>query len=99
MGVGHIRLDCFSTKQIWKIQAPPRIALFAWEAGKECILTIDNLMRRERVMVKGCYLRKHGPASCNHILLCCSVTYNLWSMVYGLLGISWVMARSVKEKI
>lgn len=34
-------------KQIWKSNAPPRVTFFIWEAAKECILTIDMLMKGE----------------------------------------------------
>ena len=33
--------------------------------------------------------------SVDHLLLHCSVAYELWSMIFGLFGISWVMPRSV----
>lgn len=35
----------FPSKFIWKSGAPPRISSFAWEAAKERILTLDNLMK------------------------------------------------------
>lgn len=44
--------NTFSFRTIWKANATPRITfLFAWEAAKECILTVENLMRRGRFMV------------------------------------------------
>lgn len=50
-------------------------------------------------LVNRCYLCLNAGESCNHLLLGCLMTYELWSMVYGLLGISWVMADTVREKI
>lgn len=88
MGENDTRMECFPVKQIWKAQALPRIAFFAYEASRECILTIDNLMKRGRVMVNGCYLCKQVAETRNHVLLWCPTSYNLWSMVYGLLEIS-----------
>lgn len=78
----------FPAQQIWKVKAPPRIAFFAWEAGQECILTIDNLMRIGKSMVNDCYMCKKTTKSCNHILLWCPVVYNIWTIVNGLLGIN-----------
>lgn len=45
----------FSTRLIWKAKATPRIDLFALEIIRECILTLDNLIEREKVFVNGCY--------------------------------------------
>lgn len=36
--------------------------------------------------------------SCNYILLWCPFVHKLWCMVYGLLGINWLMAGSVKDE-
>lgn len=37
--------------------------------------------------------------SCNHIILWCPAVYDLWCMIYELLGINWVMTGTVKEEI
>lgn len=37
--------------------------------------------------------------SCNHILLRCPIAYSLWCLLYGLMGINWVMAESVREEV
>lgn len=55
MGYNSNEASQFPYKQIWKVHAPPRIVFFAWEAGRESILTIDKL-KRGRVMVNACYL-------------------------------------------
>lgn len=47
----------FLFKQIWEVKVPPRVALFAWETGRGCILTIDKWMR-EMTMVNRCYLKR-----------------------------------------
>lgn len=63
------------------------------------ILAIDNLMRRERTMVNSCYLCKKSTESCSHILLWCQVVYELWTMMYNLIDIKWVIAGSVREEL
>lgn len=35
----------FPHKQIWKVKIPPSVSFFAWEACRECILTIDKLRK------------------------------------------------------
>lgn len=61
---------------------------FGWETGRECILTINKLMRRGHIMVNGCYLCKEVVESCNHLLLWFSVIYcirnGLWLTRYQL---------------
>lgn len=88
----------FPYRQIWKARAPPSVAFFAWEVGKECILTIDKLMNRGGVIVNTCYLCKRVVETCNHLLLWCPVAHLLWSMVYNLLGICCVWAGLVKAE-
>lgn len=85
--------------QIWKVNTPPRKTFFAWEAVRECILTIDKLMRMGHIMLNGCYLCKDAVESYNHLLLWCPVTYSIWYMVYGLLGIDWIIGSSVKYEL
>lgn len=82
----------FPAKIIWRSGAPPKIS---WEAAKEKILTLDNLMRRGIPIANRCYLCKMGPESCNHLLLWCPFSHKLWVMILGLLGLSWVMANII----
>lgn len=50
-------------------------------------------------MVNGCFLCIKVKESCNHIFLWCPLAYKLWIIVCGLLGISWVIASTVMDKI
>lgn len=49
-------------------------------------------------MVNACYFCKMEE-TCNYGLFWCSVVYKLWTMVYSLLGISWVVSGSVRDEI
>lgn len=51
------------------------------------------------IMVHGCYLCKGVEETYSHVPLCCLVVCKLWSMVYGLLGISCVVAGSIRDEI
>jgi hypothetical protein len=44
----------FPWKSIWRIKAPPRVTFFVWTTTWGCILTCDNLMRREYTMAGWC---------------------------------------------
>lgn len=89
----------FPTKMVWKSKAPPCISFFAWEAVKEHILTIDSLIKRRKIIVNRCFLCKCDTETSNHILLWCPFTYSLWRLVYGLMGINWIMVGSVRNEL
>lgn len=42
-------------------------------------------------------LCKSATESCNHILFWCPVAYNLWVIIYDLLGINWVITGSMRD--
>lgn len=50
-------------------------------------------------MMNSCFLCKRDAETCNHVLLWCPFVYKLWTMVYGLLGISQMMAEQVRNEI
>lgn len=81
--------DPFLYKQIWKVKVPTWISFFAWEAGRECILTIDKLRRTGLVLVNACNLSKQTEESCSPFLLQCPLVYLLQTMVYKSIEISW----------
>lgn len=48
----------FPQRSIWKVKAPPRVAIFAWTATLGKILTAKNLRKRGVVVVSWCCLCK-----------------------------------------
>ena len=60
------------------------------------ILTLDNL-RRNIYIVNRCYMCKNIWESVGHLLLCCSYAYNLWTFVFSLFRVSWVMPKQVVD--
>lgn len=87
----------FPWKMVWRSLAPYRVAVFAWELANEAILTGDNLRRRRKIYVNWCFLCKGDEESVNHLMLHCPVASELWNLVFGLMNLSWVMRRSVKD--
>ena len=85
----------FPWKIIWKAKVPPRIAFFSWTAALGKLLTIDNLRKRHLIIVDWCCLCKTSGESVDHLLLHCSLAWELWSMVFGLFGVCWVMPCQV----
>lgn len=43
-------------------------------------------MRMGNIMANASYMSMQTAESCNHLLLWCPVAYNIWTMVYSLLG-------------
>lgn len=92
-------VENFPVSMIWKSKATPIIAFFAREAVRECFLTLDNLIKREQILVNGYYLCKRDVETGNHILLRCQFAHNLWNLTYGLLGFNWVIVGSVEMEL
>lgn len=74
-----------------------RVVFFSWSASLGGILTIDNLQKRHILLLDWCYMCKRCMESVDHLLLHCPIAYELWSMVFGLFGINWVMPERVIE--
>ena len=85
----------FPWKIIWKAKVPPMIAFFSWIAALGKLLTIDNLRKRHLIIVGRCCLCKHSGESVDYLLLHCPLARELWSMVFGLFRVDWVMPCQV----
>ena len=59
------------------------------------LLTIDNLRKCQLIIVDWCCLCKQSGESVDHLLLHCSMARELWSLVFGLFGVDWVMPGKV----
>jgi hypothetical protein len=81
-------------KSVWWTQAPSRVAFFAWSAALGKILTLDNLMKMQVIIVNRCCMCKRSGESVDHIFLYCDVASALWSTLFTCFG-SWVMPSSV----
>ena len=70
---------------------------FAWFASLCKILTIDNLRKRSMLVLDWCYMCKRCGEFMDHLLLHCPIAWELWSLVFYLFGIHWVMPHTVLE--
>ena len=61
----------FPWKSIWHTKAPPRVAFFVWSAALGKILTLDNLRKKNMVLINGCGMCKKDEESIDHLLLHC----------------------------
>jgi hypothetical protein len=82
-------------KSIWKTKAPTRVAFFVWTAAMGRILTIDNLRRRRVLVMNWCCMCKKSGESITHLFLHCPVASELWSLIFSIFGVQWVMPSGV----
>ena len=74
-----------------------RVAFFSWTTTSGKILTIENLWYKGVTVIDWCYMCKKSGESVNHLLLHCPIAYELWSMVWALFGLQWVMPHGVSD--
>ena len=89
----------FLLKLVWCSKIPPRVAFFSWTTALEKILNPDNLWNQGVTVVDWCYMCKWSGESINHLLLHCPIAFELWTMVWALFGLLWVMPQSVNRLI
>ena len=87
----------FPWKMVWQSKVPTRVVFFSWTAALGKILTTDKLWKRHIAVLEWCFMCKRCGESVDHVLLHCPTTYELWSMVFCLFGIYWVMPYKVSE--
>jgi hypothetical protein len=87
----------FPWKGVWRTKSPPRAAFFVWSAAIGKILTLDNLRKRQVVVVNRCFMCKKDGESIDHLLLHCKVAHALWCNIFSRLDLSWFMFSSVLD--
>jgi hypothetical protein len=82
----------FPWKAIWKPKAPPRVAFFIWTTSLGKILTIDNLRKRNIVLVSWCCVCKAaGEIGSSATSLLCGLLYSLCLGFIGQCLIEWLI--------
>jgi hypothetical protein len=87
----------FPWRSIWKVKVPLRISFFVWIATLGKILTLDNLREISIILVGWCCMCKYSVESANHLLLHCEVAQALWSVLFSLFDVTWVMSKEMAE--
>jgi hypothetical protein len=75
----------------------PPSGFFVWTTTLEKILTLDNLRKRNVVVVECCYMCKKSVESIDHLLIHCEVARELWISILNLFGVDWVMPIQVSN--
>jgi hypothetical protein len=72
----------FLWKGIWKVKAPLRVAFFVWTAILGKILTLDNLRKRNIIVMEWCCLCKKSGESIDHLFIYCEVASEMWNVCF-----------------
>jgi hypothetical protein len=67
----------FPWKCIWKVNVLPRVAFFVWTATLGRIFTLDNLQKRNIIVMEWCFMCKTSGESIDHLFLHCMVATEL----------------------
>lgn len=78
-------------------EAPLRVIGFRWLALYNVILMMDNMRRRQRIMVNACPMCLANEESVDHLLLRCKVAQALWLFVVGWFDCFWTFPQSVGD--
>jgi len=59
---------------------------------------MDNLRKRNLIVINWCYMcKKKSEESIDHPLIHCKTAYALWSSIFDLYGLKWVMTWRVVD--
>jgi hypothetical protein len=67
----------FPWKSIWKVKVHPRVPFFVWTMTLGKILTLDNLCKRNIIVIEWCYMCKNYGESIDNLFLHCMVAIEL----------------------
>lgn len=76
---------------------PLKVAFFGWSTAQGKILTLDNLRKRQVIVVNRCCLCKRDGESVDHLLIHCDIAQALWTAIFSRFGLSWVMPHRVVD--
>ena len=85
----------FPWQCIWSVKVPRRVSFFLWTVARGGILTIDNLVKKNLPLVNWCCLCRCEEETVDHLLLHCKFVHTLWSEVFYLFRVQWVMPNTV----
>ena len=71
------------------------VSFFLWTTTRGGILTIDNLVKKNLSLVNWFCLCRCEEETVDHLLLHCKFVNTLWSEVFYLFGVQWVMPKAV----
>ena len=89
--------EVFPWECIWRAKVPKQVSFFLWIVARGGILTIDNLVKRGQYLVNRCCLCFCDEETVDHLLLYCKFSHALWSAIFEIFGIHWVMPKTISS--
>jgi hypothetical protein len=71
------------------------VAFFVRSAALGKILTLDNLKKKNMVLINRCGMCKMDEESIDHLLLHCECAQFLWNAFFSCFGLAWAMPCGV----
>ena len=71
------------------------VSFFLWTAAWGGILMINNMVKKGWPLVNWCCLCHCKGETVDHLLIHCELSHVLWSEVFLVFGIQWVMPKTV----
>ena len=87
----------FPWKAIWMTKAPQRVSFFVWTAAREKTLTCENLIKIGFSMVSRCCMCRCTRETVDHLLIHCSMAFELLSFIFRMFGVQWVLPKKVLD--
>lgn len=75
--------------KVWKTNAPPRVVAFGWLVTLGKVLTMDNIKKRNVILVNRCPMCFADVESADHLFLSCRFAHSLWMKVVGWFECAW----------
>jgi hypothetical protein len=85
----------FPRKIIWQNKVPLRVAFFVWTIALGKIVTMDSLRKQRVIVVDWCCMYKRSEKFVHCLLLHCEIARALWSAIFSLVGLVWIMLKRV----
>ena len=72
------------------------VVVFCWIERLHKVLTIDMLRRRNHIIINGCPMCLEDEEMVHHLLIHCPFAHRVWSKLFEMFGMEWVMPRTVE---
>ena len=92
------RKNVLISLSLGSLRSLPKL-LFCLDCSFGNILTIDNFWKRKILILNWCCMCRRNGELVDHLLIHCPFAFDLWSMVFTLFGIHWVMPKTVVELV
>lgn len=83
---------------VWKSPAPSKVVVFSWQSLLDRIPTKDNLPKRRILPTESrvrCVFCDQVGETAAHLFLHCDMSFKVWSMVCGWLGINFITPQTL----